>query len=90
VKLYNFGCSYCVVTGCTQDHKEPELSYFVIDLCVFYCVTNNLMHIVRSTHYVNEVVMRKVNLHTVYSALMRLNDSAAGFRLPVTLPKHGQ
>ena len=24
VKLYNFGCSYCVVTGCTQDRKEAQ------------------------------------------------------------------
>ena len=24
VKLYNFGCSYCAVTGCTQDRKEAQ------------------------------------------------------------------
>jgi len=24
VKLYNFGCSYCVVTGCSQDRKEAQ------------------------------------------------------------------
>jgi len=24
VKLYNFWCSYCVVTGCTQDRKEAQ------------------------------------------------------------------
>jgi len=24
VKLYNFGCSYCVLTGCTQDRKEAQ------------------------------------------------------------------
>ena len=30
VKLYNFGCSYCVVTGCTQDRKEAQLSRMVL------------------------------------------------------------
>ena len=30
VKLYNFGCSYCVVTGCTQDRKEAQQQQRVI------------------------------------------------------------
>jgi len=28
VKLYNFWCSYCVVTGCTQDRKEAQQQQF--------------------------------------------------------------
>ena len=30
VKLYNFGCSYCVVSGCTQDRKEAQQQQRVI------------------------------------------------------------
>ena len=29
MKLYNFGCSYCVVTGCTQDRKEAQQQHVV-------------------------------------------------------------
>ena len=30
VKLYNFGCSYCVVTGCSQDRKEAQQQHHLL------------------------------------------------------------
>jgi len=57
VKLNNFWCSYCVVTGCTQDRKEAQQQQHFV--CYFHSwwmmtvrVLNRFMYYTRMGHYI--------------------------------------